>query len=108
MVKFLIDKGANLSMEDKKGITPTMYAKKQNKPEILNLLLENGGAPVTDRSRGIAKPNRFPKPQAQPQPKPVQNERKIPRRYMLTKLREGGFYSPMSDTEFDEFKRQNP
>ena len=27
---------------------------------------------------------------------------------MLTKLREGGFYSPMSDAEFEEFKRQNP
>jgi hypothetical protein len=27
---------------------------------------------------------------------------------MLTKLREGGFYSPMTDAEFDEFKRQNP
>ena len=38
----------------------------------------------------------------------MQNERKIPRRYMLTKLREGGFYSPMNDQEFDEFKRQNP
>jgi len=23
-------------------------------------------------------------------------------------LREGGFYSPMTDTEFEEFKRQNP
>ena len=64
MVKFLIDKGANLTMEDKKGIAPTMYAKKQNKEEILKLLLDNGGAPVTDRNRGQAKPNRFPKPQA--------------------------------------------
>ena len=27
---------------------------------------------------------------------------------MLTKLREGGFYSPMTDQEFEEFKRQNP
>ena len=64
MVKFLIDKGANLQMEDKKGVTPTMYAKKQNKQEILNLLLENGGAPLTDRSRGNVNANRRPKPQA--------------------------------------------
>ncbi len=27
---------------------------------------------------------------------------------MLTKLREGGFYSPMTDQEFEEFKRTNP
>ena len=38
----------------------------------------------------------------------MENERKIPRRYMLTKLREGGFYSPMTDQEFEEFKRTNP
>ena len=45
---------------------------------------------------------------APPEPKPIENERKIPRRYMLTKLREGGFYSPMTDQEFTEFKRTNP
>ena len=27
---------------------------------------------------------------------------------MLTMLREGGYYSPMTDQEFEEFKRQNP
>ena len=61
MVKFLIDKGANLQTEDKKGVTPTMYAKKQNKNEILNLMLENGGAPLTDRNRGNGNSSRRPK-----------------------------------------------
>ena len=42
------------------------------------------------------------------EPKVRENERKIPRRYMLTKLREGGHYSPMTDAEFEEFRRQNP
>ena len=27
---------------------------------------------------------------------------------MLTKMREGGHYSPLTDQEFEEFKRQNP
>ena len=36
------------------------------------------------------------------------NERKIPKRYLLTTLREGGYYSPMTDQEFEEFKRMNP
>ena len=27
---------------------------------------------------------------------------------MLTMLRDGGFYSPMTDAEFEEFRRQNP
>lgn len=37
-----------------------------------------------------------------------ENERKIPRRYLLTKLRESGHYTPMTDSEFEEFRRQNP
>lgn len=43
MVKFLLDKGADLMMEDKKQVNPTLYAKKQNRLEILSLLLEKGG-----------------------------------------------------------------
>ena len=94
-------------MEDKKGMTPTHWAKKQNKPELLNLLLESGGAPIGDGRRPNA--NRRPKPAVTPpEPKARENERKIPRRYMLTKLREGGYYSPMSDAEYEDFKRQNP
>ena len=27
---------------------------------------------------------------------------------MLTMLRDGGFYSPMTDAQFEEFRRQNP
>ena len=50
-------------------------------------------------------PAKQPEP---PEPKEDENERKIPRRYMLTKLREGGFYSPMTDQEFEDFKRTNP
>ena len=85
-------------------MTPTAWAKKQNKPEILTLLLESGGAPL-GAPAGRANQNRKVKPVAAPEPKPVLNERKIPKRYMLTKLREGGFYSPMTDQEFEEFKR---
>ncbi len=51
MVKFLIDKGADIKSEDKKGMSPSSWAKKQGRVEILNLLLENGGAPVTDPRR---------------------------------------------------------
>lgn len=104
MCKFLIDKGANLQMEDKKGMAPTQWAKKQNRTEILNLLLERGGAPLSDGRR--PNPNRRPKAAAAaPEPKPVVNERKLPRRYMLTTLREGGYYSPMTDAEYEDFKR---
>ena len=36
------------------------------------------------------------------------NERKVPRRYLLTKKREGGYYEPLNDEEFEQFKLQNP
>ena len=107
MCQYLIQKGANMQMEDKKGMTPTHWAKKQNKPDILQLLLDNGGVPIEDGRR----PNTVRKSKStvsQPEPKPRENERKIPRRYMLTLLREGGFYSPMTDAEFEDFRRQNP
>ena len=61
MVKFLIDKGADLKMKDKKGATPTQYAQKMKKLEILNLLLENGGEPISDRNRGNANAKCRPK-----------------------------------------------
>lgn len=111
MVKFLIDRGADLHKEDKKGATPTIWAKKQNRPEILSLLLEAGGTPLNDPRR--AKDNRSRPAKEQPvveapaQPKVPENDKKLPKRFMLTKLREGGFYSPMTDQEFEEFKRQN-
>lgn len=109
MLKFLIDRGSDVSKEDKKGLNPATVAKKLNKEEMLTLLLESGAAPPSDPRR--SKDNRRPVKQvvaAPPEPKPIENERKIPRRYMLTKLREGGFYSPMTDQEFTEFKRTNP
>jgi len=36
------------------------------------------------------------------------NERKIPRRYVLTVLKDDGHYYPMTDQEFDEFRQNNP
>ena len=58
MVKFLIDKGVDLSKEDKKGINPASWAKKQNREEILTLLLESGAAAPTGPRR--PKDNRRP------------------------------------------------
>lgn len=108
MVKFLLDKGADLQLEDKKGVNPTLYAKKQNRLEILSLLLDRGGQ-LSDPRKQNQTNNRKPQKQATvPEVKPVVNERKIPRRYTLTTLREGGYYSPMTDQEFEEFKRAHP
>lgn len=110
MCKFLVDKGADLQMEDKKGMTPTHWARKHHQVEVLNLLMENGGVNLeASTNKRPAGNNKKVKPADVPvEPKVRENERKIPRRYMLTKLREGGHYSPMTDAEFEEFRRQNP
>jgi ankyrin repeat protein len=47
----LIDRGVNLNSVDKKGVTPTMWAKKLGKTVILNLLLESGATMPTERPR---------------------------------------------------------
>jgi hypothetical protein len=54
MVDYLIKKGANLVLEDKKNFTPTHWAKKNNKKEILDLLLANGGVPISDKKQSAA------------------------------------------------------
>lgn len=36
------------------------------------------------------------------------NEKKVPKRYQLTTLREGGYYEPLTEEEFEQFKVQNP
>ena len=40
--------------------------------------------------------------------KPKQNDKKIPKRYLLTTLKEDGYYEPMTDAEFEQFKLENP
>ena len=50
MVDFLIKKGSDLKTEDKKNMTPTHWANKHNKKEILELLLANGGVPIKSQS----------------------------------------------------------
>ena len=113
MVKFLIDKGADLHMEDKKEMTPTMWAKRSNRTEILSLILERGGAPIKEgknnanNRRPKAPAAQVPAAPAEPKPAPV-NEKKTKRQYMLTMLREDGFYSPMTDAEFEQFRQSNP
>ena len=40
--------------------------------------------------------------------KPKQNDKKVPKRYLLTTIKEDGYYEPMSDAEFEQFKLENP
>ena len=62
--------------------------------------------PVNDSKKKVPKQQ---KPVEEEKPEKVKlNERKIPRRYLLTTMREGGHYEPLTDEEFEKFKIENP
>ena len=101
--------------QDKKQVTPLQFAKRNNKHQIVELLLANGATPPTDAKKKAPAPQTVKAEQqattlvTEPeQPKTKVNEKKIPRRYLLTTLREGGYYEPLTDEEFEQFKIENP
>ena len=96
MCELLISKGINVQHEDKYGKSPTMFAKKNNKNQIVELLLQHGGD--LKEKKKEAPPRAAPKVVEE---KPKVNERKVPKRYLLTTLREGGYYEPLTDAEFE-------
>jgi len=104
MVEYLLKKGINIAHEDKRGQTPAQFAKKYNKNQIVDLLQQHGAVINDGKKKAV------PQKQAA---KPVEvkekiNEKKIPKRYLLTTLREGGYYEPLTDQEFEQFKIDNP
>lgn len=108
MCEYLIQQGVNLRVLDKKGISPSHWAKRYNQGQILDLLLQNGAIPLNEGKSKKAAPKAAPAQVEAAEPKPKVNERKIPRRYLLTTLREGGYYEPLSDEEFEKFKVDYP
>lgn len=50
MVEFLLKKGINIQHEDKRGQTPSTFAKKHNKNQIVELLMQNG-AVLNDKKK---------------------------------------------------------
>lgn len=103
MCELLLSKGVNIHHEDKRGMTPTAFAKKNYKSQIVELLMQHGGGLKDTKKQQQQKVP--PKPVEE---KPKVNERKVPKRYLLTTLREGGYYEPLTDAEFEQFKLENP
>ena len=48
MCEYLIQLGVNLKIDDKRGQTPSHWARKHQKQNILELLLQNGAIPLGD------------------------------------------------------------
>ena len=88
-------------------MTPTHWAKKHNKQQILDLLLQNGGVSLEAKKKQTGPLNRKPS-KVLDDKTPKTNERKISKRYLLTTMKEDGYYEPMTDAEFEQFKIDNP
>ena len=70
-------------------------------------MLQNGGVSLDAKKKPsggiVRKPSKVEEAS-----KPKLNERKIAKRYLLTTLKEDGYYEPMTDEEFAQFKIDNP
>ena len=90
-----------MTAEDKKNQTPTHWAKKHNKQQILDLLLQNGGVSLDAKKKPQGGGVRKPSKQVEVELKPKTNERKISKRYLLATYKEDVYYEPMTDEEFE-------
>ena len=75
------------------------WAKSKNKQAMIELFIKHGEAPIESKSKNNKK---MPPPAKQ-----KVNDKKIPKPFMLTVLRDGQ-YCPLSQQEFDQFKREHP
>ena len=104
MVEYLIQKGVNLNNVDHRGKTPSHWAGQHSKTQILELLKQHGASPLESKTK--------PALEKKPSKAPVQtgkiNERKQPKKFVLTTLRENGHYEPVTEAEFEQFRNENP
>ena len=72
----------------------------------MQLLIQNGApAPEEEKKEKVSKAKAKPEQEVLKEHK---NERKIPKTYLLTKLRESGQFEPLTDEEFEQFRKENP
>lgn len=102
VAEYLLQRGAKTNIVDKKGLGLVQFARRQNKPAFIDLLVKYGAQPPHD----TASQKKQDKSKAAAQKVKV-NERKIPQRYQLTILKDGQ-YQPVSKEEWAKFKEENP
>lgn len=107
VIEYLLQGGINFNNTDKNRLTPYAWAKRANKPQIIEILRKYNAIPDNDQSaqKNVNKKQAQSTP-AQP-PKARVNERKNPKRFQLTTLRDGQ-YEPISEEEWVKFCQENP
>lgn len=100
-LKYLLELGAKVNITDKRGQTPVNFAYRHQKQNLIKVLVDYGAQPPMK-----PKPRPTPVPVATGRPSQL-NQRKIPKEYVLQIL-DNGKYRPITATEFDLLKREQP
>jgi len=86
--------------------TLSHWARQYSRGQILELLVQNGAPVLNDTYKKKPDPKNGCVRPTQPQPKV--NEKKQPKRYVLTALNEEGHYEPITLDQFEEFRLEHP
>lgn len=99
--QLLIEHGCDVNQSDKKKQTALYWAKKNNHLAVVKMLEEKGAVSIVHPSKiGLTnKPIPIKK-------KPI-NEKKLPKKFQLTKLVDGSRV-PLSEEELTKFMEENP
>lgn len=93
----LIDRGANINHTDNKKQTPLHWAQKSKRAETVDFLITRGATAVArknDKKRQMTK-------------KKPTNERKEPKKYVLTVFKNGNWL-PLTDEDFEQLEKECP
>jgi len=93
----LIDHGANINHTDNKKQSALHWAQKSKKAETVDYLISRGASPIT-RKNDRKKPGIKKKPT---------NERKEPKKYVLTTFVNGSWL-PLSDEDYERLEKECP
>jgi hypothetical protein len=93
----LIDSGANINHTDNKKQSALHWAQKSRKAETVDFLITRGANPIT-RKEGKKRP---------PTKKRPTNERKEPKKYVLTVFK-NGHWLPLAEEDFEALEKECP
>lgn len=107
MVEFLISKNVKLDRLDNSKKTPLMYAKSNQKKQVEEVIAKHLNVGTETKVKEASQPSAVQPASKKQDPKKT-NERRQTKKYLLTTLREGGYYEAMTEAEFEDFRQKHP
>ena len=99
MCELLLSEGVNVNHQDNRKQTALHFAHRAKKQNVVDLLVKHGATPIQSKKNE--------KKKGQSQKKKPNNERRVPKKYILTILKNGSF-QPLSADEFANFAADFP